>query len=70
MTTSLDAVDTSGGIAVPNFFNGRILSAEDLRLVLAADRRHRCLLGPGPRARRRHRSARDPAPPAARGPGA
>ncbi len=45
MTTSLDAVDTSGGIAVPNFFNGRILSADDLRLVLTADRRHRSLLG-------------------------
>ena len=45
MTTSLDTVDTSGGIAVPNFFNGRILSAEDLRLVLTADRRHRSLLG-------------------------
>lgn len=45
MTISLDAVDTSGGIAVPNFFNGRILSAEDLRLVLTADRRHRSLIG-------------------------
>lgn len=45
MTTAMDAVDIAGGIAVPNFFNGRILSAEDLRLVLHADRRHRALLG-------------------------
>lgn len=45
MTTALDAVDIVGGVALPNFFNGRILSAEDLRLVLTADRRHRSLLG-------------------------
>lgn len=44
-TTSLDQIISSGGISFPNFFNGRILSAEDLRLVRDADRRHRRLLG-------------------------
>ncbi len=45
MATALDQIETAGGIAVPNFFNGRILSAEDLRMVMAADRRHRTLVG-------------------------
>lgn len=41
----LDVLHDLGGIAVPSFFNGRILSAEDLRLLLESDRKHRRLIG-------------------------
>lgn len=41
----LDHIHVADGIAVPNFFNGRILSAEDLRMLLDGDRSHRRLLG-------------------------
>lgn len=41
----LDHVHVAEGISVPNFFNGRILSAEDLRMLLEGDRAHRRLLG-------------------------
>jgi hypothetical protein len=41
----LDSIHIAAGIEVPNFFNGRVLSAEDLRLLLDADRHHRRLLG-------------------------
>lgn len=44
-TLDLEELHDFGGISVPNFFNGRILSAEDLRLLLAGDRAHRRLLG-------------------------
>ena len=42
---ALDRIHAVDGIAVPNFFNGRILSAEDLRMLLEGDRAHRRLLG-------------------------
>ncbi|WP_110240088.1 hypothetical protein [Nocardioides gilvus] len=45
MSTPLDQIDVTGGISVPNFFNGRILSAEDMRQWQGAERSHRRLLG-------------------------
>lgn len=42
---ALDRIHAVDGITVPNFFNGRILSAEDLRMLLDGDRAHRRLLG-------------------------
>ena len=41
----LDAVFDTGGISLPNFFNGRILAAEDLQMLLDGDQDHRRLLG-------------------------
>lgn len=43
----LDRIHAAQGITVPQFFNGRILSAEDLRQLLDGDRAHRRLLGSG-----------------------
>ena len=45
MQVGLDSVTTTGGISTPNFFNGRVLGAEDMRMMLRADHRHRTLLG-------------------------
>jgi hypothetical protein len=45
--SELDAPLVDGGIANVEFFNGRILAAEDLRRLQAADREHRRILGLG-----------------------